>query len=90
MISYKTIHQTDKIYNSDSWETKAWQELNRADKWRLNFLDDDAAFGLGHANVPRDSGGMGLALHAPRLFEGGFPAVSSSLGGGRGCIRMLT
>ncbi|KAL7421127.1 hypothetical protein Q5752_004012 [Cryptotrichosporon argae] len=43
MISYKTIHQTDKTAASVGAESRAWQALNAADGWAYNFLDDAAA-----------------------------------------------
>ncbi|EIW65789.1 hypothetical protein TREMEDRAFT_70437 [Tremella mesenterica DSM 1558] len=42
MISYKHIHQTDKTFKN-SEETRAWVNMNKADGWTLNFLDDQAA-----------------------------------------------
>jgi alpha 1,6-mannosyltransferase len=43
MISYKTIHQTDKTKDTLNWETEEWVKLNAKDGWRLNFLDDHDA-----------------------------------------------
>ena len=43
MISYKYIHQTDKTSSAIGDDTQAWINLNKADGWRLNFLDDDMA-----------------------------------------------
>ncbi|WVQ93038.1 hypothetical protein IAU59_000102 [Kwoniella sp. CBS 9459] len=45
MISYKTIHQTDKTFNPENELTQEWKQLNAADGWELNFLDDNAAQG---------------------------------------------
>ncbi|OCF32401.1 hypothetical protein I317_05600 [Kwoniella heveanensis CBS 569] len=45
MISYKTIHQTDKTYNPDNELTQEWKAMNEADGWELNFMDDGAAQG---------------------------------------------
>ncbi|WVF65365.1 hypothetical protein IAT40_000092 [Kwoniella sp. CBS 6097] len=45
MISYKTIHQTDKSYNPENELTQEWKKLNEADGWDLNFMDDNAAQG---------------------------------------------
>ena len=42
MISYKTIHQTDKKFGIND-ETQMWINLNEKDGWQLNFLDDDGA-----------------------------------------------
>lgn len=44
MISYKTIHQTDKSKERINDETKAWVEMNAKDGWRLNFFDDQDAW----------------------------------------------
>ena len=43
MISYQTIHQTDKSVKTKSWETEEWVRMNEKDGWKLNFLDDDMA-----------------------------------------------
>lgn len=43
MISYKTIHQTDKTSEINSM-TRQWVSMNEKDGWSLNFLDDDAAW----------------------------------------------
>ncbi|ORY33027.1 hypothetical protein BCR39DRAFT_520802 [Naematelia encephala] len=42
MISYKIIHQTDKV-NNHAAESDEWKKMNAVDGWRLNFLDDQAA-----------------------------------------------
>jgi alpha 1,6-mannosyltransferase len=44
MISYKTVHQTDKTRDSADAAGRPWLKLNARDGWRLNFLDDDEAF----------------------------------------------
>jgi alpha 1,6-mannosyltransferase len=44
MISYKTIHQTDKSKQELNAETRSWVEMNEKDGWRLNFLDDQDAW----------------------------------------------
>lgn len=43
MISYKTIHQTDKTKEINDM-TRQWVSMNENDGWRLNFLDDDDAW----------------------------------------------
>ena len=43
MISYKTIHQTDKM-SEHQQATEDWLTMNEIDGWRLNFLDDEAAW----------------------------------------------
>lgn len=44
MISYKTIHQTDKSKDQMTWETEEWIKYNAKDGWKLNFLDDEMAW----------------------------------------------
>ena len=43
MISYKTIHQTDKtdVMNNDM---KEWIRVNEPDGWELNFMNDADAW----------------------------------------------
>ena len=43
MISYKTIHQTDKT-DGNREETRRWVWMNEVDGWKLNFLDDNTAW----------------------------------------------
>ncbi|WVR08900.1 hypothetical protein IAU60_005959 [Kwoniella sp. DSM 27419] len=43
MIAYKHIHQTDKEYNPDNDLSQKWKNMNEADGWTLNFLDDAGA-----------------------------------------------
>lgn len=42
MISYKTIHQTDKEHDGGDL-SKAWRDLNEPDGWSYNFLNDNQA-----------------------------------------------
>ncbi|TYJ57723.1 hypothetical protein B9479_001577 [Cryptococcus floricola] len=43
MISYKSIHMTDKTFNPSNELVQTWQRVNERDGWKLNFLDDSAA-----------------------------------------------
>lgn len=44
MISYKTIHQTDKSKDQMTDETKEWIRVNKNDGWQLSFMDDSDAW----------------------------------------------
>ncbi|WWC72912.1 uncharacterized protein I206_106876 [Kwoniella pini CBS 10737] len=43
MISFKNIHQTDKEFNPENELPKIWENLNKADGWKMNFLNDQQA-----------------------------------------------
>ncbi|KAK4684376.1 hypothetical protein P7C73_g5802, partial [Tremellales sp. Uapishka_1] len=43
MITYKTIHQTDRTIESAGRYTQAWRDMNKVDGWIVNLMDDQMA-----------------------------------------------